>query len=296
MKMVNLTIVIPTHERRDDLINLIDNIYALEKNISIDIIVVVDESHTDTIKYLHSNYPAVHTIKGDGEWWYTKSINEGLKYALNLRGKFILTLNDDVLLAKDFFNKLETVHLNDNIVMGSFAMTDDHPPKVVTSGRLIKNGCLGNSENIIPVFSRINLNEITGSYKSHLLPGRGMVIPKKIIKEIGLFDERFKQYHSDGDFTLRAIENGFEVNINWDLKIIVPPQKTNLTTSYLNRSYFALIKSFFNPVSRNYIPSKILFFRKHGPKLCIPIKLFIFIIVSFINVIRKKNPNGKEKE
>jgi GT2 family glycosyltransferase len=247
----------------------------------------VDGSTDGTLEMLEDEFPHVHVVLGDGSWWYTKSMNEGFKYALrNSEFDFCLTLNDDIILAHDYILNIEKLVANDweDTIIGSIGITKDVPTKVVTSGNQYHSKLLGRYKHNIPFLSEINENELSGLHPSITLPGRGMLIPKKILIDLNLFDEKFKQYHSDGDFTLRAIEKGYKVRISWDAKIFISLEKTSASTSFLNKSYRFLIKSFFDPVSRNYLPAKILFIWRHGEKKSFLFRLMLFILVSFRNV------------
>ena len=101
--MKSLAIIIPTFNRKTYLSNLLNQINNLShSDFDLYIIVVVDESTDTTIAMLSSDFPQVHIVKGTGDWWYTRSINEGLAYIKNLNIDYVLTLNDDILLKNDF--------------------------------------------------------------------------------------------------------------------------------------------------------------------------------------------------
>src|SRR5580698_9586336 len=64
--------------------------------VSILPIAVVDGSTDGTLEMLAREFPDTAIVHGDGNWWYTRSINEGIKKARQLDCNFILTLNDDI--------------------------------------------------------------------------------------------------------------------------------------------------------------------------------------------------------
>jgi len=292
-KSLNVICIIPTHNRKKELNVLLHQIIE-QKDISyliIDIVVVVDGSNDGTYEMLRDDYPEVHIVEGDGSWWYTKSMNKGFLYAIeNLNPEYFLTLNDDVILAEDYFEVLTDLleQMNEQTIIGTLGITSGDTTRVVTSGNAWNNKCLGIYKNHLPFLQVVNPSKLTGLQNSVTLPGRGMIIPVGIILKLDGFDERFKQYHSDGDFTLRAIDNGYSVKISWDLKIFVDLIKTSGSTSFLNDSLIDLYKSFSSPVSRNYLPAKSLFAWRHGKKICYPFILILFLLVSFKNIYTKK--------
>ena len=106
--MKTLAVIIPTHNRRNKIISIIGSLIKQElKSILVKLIIVVDEELNDTACLLKNEFEGIHIVKGNGNWWYTKSMNEGFKHATRFNPDDVLTLNDDVVLAADYFEKLE---------------------------------------------------------------------------------------------------------------------------------------------------------------------------------------------
>jgi len=294
---MKICIIITTYNRKQYLRKLLIQLYQqhIDNMIILDIIVVVDGSTDGTLEMLKMEFSDVNIIKGDGNWWYTKSINEGFKYAIKLNADYVLTLNDDVEIAHDYLKQiLNVVLISKNVsIIGSISLTVSDPKLIVSSGNVLVNKCLRRYQPYLPLLSVVNPVELRGIYPSVTLPGRGMLIPVFILKKIKLFDEKFKQYHSDGDFTLRALRAGYKVYVLWDAKLYVHLEQTSSSTSFLNNSYRVLFKSFFNPVSRNYLPAVLRFMWRHGSKYCYPLRIILFFLASFINVMKKGNKWGK---
>lgn len=285
-----LCIVITTFNRKKELFSLLKD---LETQIDdhTNVLTVNDGSSDDTLKMLEEEFPKVDVINGSGDWWYTKSINEGFKFAIkNLNPDFLLTFNDDIKLSDNYIKELikATKTCDEKTIIGSLGITNETIPRIVTSGNKWKNRYLGIYENHIKFLKQVQPDKLSGLHNSVTLPGRGMLIPTKALKELNYFDEKFKQYHSDSDFTLRALKKGYKVKISWDAKIYVALNKTSDTTSFLNSSFRQVIKSYFDPVSRNYLPSKSRFIWRHNPKISYPIIMTLFLVLTFWKAIKLK--------
>lgn len=290
--MKRLSIVIPTFNRKDYLKKLINQIcdQILKSKMVVKIIVVVDGSVDGTIEMLDQYFPEVLIINGDGSWWYTKSMNEGFKLAMQLKSDYVLTLNDDIILANDYFTNLLRIlsFKTGNTIYGSIGLTIEKPHRIFNGGNYYRNNVLSLYGQYFPFLSVVDIGGMCGTKDSLTLPGRGMLIPLGVLKELNLFDEKFKQYHSDGDFTLRARKMGAEVKVSYDLKVFVKLLETSDSTSYLNKSYLKLIKSYFNPTSRIYIPNIWIMTWRHGNRYLFLLRFLIKIVLPVINVYRKK--------
>lgn len=286
-----LTIIIPTHNRKSELESLLLQLYDFfSQHEAINVIVIVDGSKDGTLEMMANKFPDVHVVHGDGSWWYTKSMNEGFKYACKfIDTDFFLTLNDDVYLAEDYIIEVLKIsqEIDNETIVGSFGLTIKKPHRVVFSGNRYKNKILSLYSQHLPFLSEVNPRELSGMYSSITLPGRGVLIPSSILEALNGFDENFKQYHSDGDFALRAKKKGYKVKINWDMKIFISLEQTSDTTSYLNKSFLVLLKSYFNPVSRNYLPDKARYIWRHSYKILFPFKFILFLLLSIKNIYLK---------
>lgn len=240
---------------------------------------------------LERDFPEVHIIKGTGNWWYTKSMNEGFKYAMiNLNPDFFLTLNDDIEIGEDYISSIIDAYnkVEDGSIMGSLSVTIEKSHRVTNSGTVFKNRKLGLMKHYIPFLSEVSIEKLSGIYKTETLPGRGILIPAKTLTYLNFFDEKFKQYHSDGDFCLRAAKKGYNVYISWDSVIYSHIKLTSSSSSFKKQPFNDFMKSFISPYSRNYIPSKIRFIWRHQTKVLMPFVVFISLLLNFKNYLFKK--------
>jgi GT2 family glycosyltransferase len=295
-QITDLCIVIPTYNRKEHLYNLL--IQLSKQTISdtfVKIIVVVDGSTDGTLEMLHNEFRDIYVISEDGTCWYTKSMNKGFEYALKyLDPDFLLTMNDDTEVGLGYISSIINAYskVEKNSIVGSVSFTNLQPYKIVTSGTCYRNKYLGAIKTYLPLFQPINPNEIKEKiFKSDILPGRGMLIPVEILKKLNRFDEKFKQYHSDSDFCLRASKKGFHVYIAWDAHVFVNEKTTGTGTSFLRESIFKYLSHYFRATSRLYLPSHCILNWRHRPNLLWPINMILFFLVSLKNFFTKEKIN-----
>lgn len=292
-----LVIIIPTYNRRNFLTKLLSQIkrQLLLLNVNIKVVVVNDGSSDCTEEILIKNFNEVNIIKGDGNWWYTKSMNEGFKYAIeNFNPDFFLTLNDDLELDEKYLDSMiNSVNVigNERIV-GSLSLTAELPRRVTSSGVYKKNNIFGKSYSYHKFLEIVDLDKLKGLHKSIMLPGRGMLIPAKILIDLDYFDEKFPQYHSDIDFCLRAIKKGYKLFVNWDAKLYSYYKETSISSSYQRKSLATFLKSFSDIHSRNHLLQNMRLFWRHYNKIAFPLLIIIFSLTKVKHFLKIKFQNA----
>ena len=97
--------IIPTFNRKDKLSRFLDLILA-QTYANLQIIVVDSSSIDGTIELVQQRFPQVTLVQvTDREYW-SGATNAGVKVALDRQVDFILTINDDAIIAPEHISKL----------------------------------------------------------------------------------------------------------------------------------------------------------------------------------------------
>lgn len=277
----SLAIIIATFNRKSFLRNLINQINAqinLEV-ISVSIILIIDGSTDGTSEMIEKDFPQIFCIHGNGNWWWTKCMNEGFKKASELNNDYVLILNDDTEIKPDYIATLWTDYqsLPQNTILGSASVTISPIDLIDFAG--VKDIEFWRMRTIpyLPAFTPM-FREFKGIYTTWALNGRGSLIPISIFKKIGFYDEKLLQYGSDDEFTIRARKAGFPVFISWNAKVYNHLFLTSEGTAFRQDSFGKFFKSFFNPYSVNYVKNHTYFYKLFGIKMLTPIYAIYFIL------------------
>ncbi len=294
--MSKLVIIIPTHNRKNYLRRLL---YAINrqliKDMELEIVVVDDGSVDGTSEMIINEFSNIHIVKGNGNWWFTKSLNEGIKYAKERNPDFILTMNDDGFFEKDFLANLyfDYLTIKEPCIIGAITVITSNPYRVTFSGT---KSFIKWRVRLVPYIDNrleINVKELSGIYPTYSLMTRGLLIPWEVGQSVNFFDEEyFPQYGSDDDFTLRVIKKGYKAFVSWNAKIFDEPSLSSKGSAITRPKFMEFIKSFFDKYSVNSIKKKINFQKRNGFKILLPITLPYFIIGTFKAYLwkyRKKN-------
>src|ERR1035438_10494703 len=167
--MIRIVAIIPTFNRKNHLKDILNDLYNQElNNYTMEIIVIVDGSTDGTLEMLKTEYPDVNIIQGNGNWWYTKSMNEGFKFGLKLKADFFLTLNDDITINSEYIKILLNDYglLESKSILGSISFTNTLPYKVTFPGvKKIINWRLKEIP-YIKKFSVVNPDKLSGIFPS----------------------------------------------------------------------------------------------------------------------------------
>lgn len=165
-------------------------------------VIVVDNGSTDnSVTYIKAAFPKTIIIESKKNYGFAVGNNRGIKVA---KGKYIVTLNNDTKLADDCITKL--IHSAEDsegsIGMWAPKILSMQDPHLIDSvgGLIIYPDCIAKG--------RGRLEKDMGQYdglKEVLIPSAcAALYRRKMLDQIGLFDEAFFSYCEDTDLGLRA--------------------------------------------------------------------------------------------
>jgi GT2 family glycosyltransferase len=281
MNLCKVSVVIPTYNRKKLLEKLLLQIREQGTiNSVVSVWIVNDGSSDGTGEMLDISFPEVNVITGNGNWWYTRCINEGISAALQTNPDNILLLNDDIDLDGSYFDRLldDWGKQKQPAILGSISYTCELPHRLTFSGVKRVRWWRAKQHFYHPFLTESQPGSLSGIFPSVVLPGRGMLISAQLIKMIGKFEEQLPQYGSDDEFCLRARKAGFPVNISWNAIIYSHHRLTGAGTPYLKQSFPEFLKSFFNKHSRNYLLKHHIIYTRYGIKALFPLTLIIILL------------------
>jgi GT2 family glycosyltransferase len=225
--------------------------------------VIIDDGSTDnTAEWIMNNFPDIHLLKGDGNLWWSGSINKGIEYALNtLQTSYVLLWNNDITPGPDFFEAvLETINDQDNYPLAcSMVYFKDRPDTLISTGGYFNkhNGDMG-----LYNYNKNESEALLEGLNIDWFGGMGTLIRSDVFESVGLFDAvSFPQYHGDSDFGMRATEAGYTIKLVRGMKIWNDTGNSGIHRSMLLRDF---IQSFYSIKSINNIKKDILFYKKHA--------------------------------
>ncbi len=167
-------------------------------------LILVDNGSSDgTVEYLTS-IADVKLITNQTNLGFSKGVNQGIKAA---DGDHIMLLNNDTIVANNWLkNQLRCIDSKLKVgIVGPRSNCARGKPGTIECN-------LNGLEEIVKFSNNFNKPDVNKWFELNAVAGFCMLIKRKVIEKIGLFDEDFEYgLFEDRDYCCRARENGFKV-------------------------------------------------------------------------------------
>jgi GT2 family glycosyltransferase len=218
MASPKVAVIVPVYGKLPLTVRFLDSFRRVQYD-NYEMVIVDDASPDGTEAHLAENYPWATVLRGNGDLWWAGGTNEGVRYALERKFDYVLTINNDTLVDPGFLGRLvETAQANPRSVVGARINFLEEPTRVWAVGgytnwrlnnRFFLNLCehYADERELLP--RRPSPSEV------ELLTGCGVLVPARCYQDIGLYDQRnCPQYHADSEFTLRASRHGYRLLVD----------------------------------------------------------------------------------
>lgn len=225
-------------------------------------VVIIDDGSTDgTEEAIKRLYSQVIILKGTGNLWWSRSTNKGVEYSLKQGADYILTVNNDVEVKKDWVSELVKCALkNPKSLIGTTIYFSKDKNKVWYFGADFnkKTGALYHIED------RPKPGEVR---ESRWLTGMGVLIPARAFRDIGQYDaETFPQYFADADFSLRAAKAGYKLLVSSDAVLYNDTDNDRGGKIMRQNTYRAILPIIFQDSSIDSIKIRHRFYKRYFGK------------------------------
>ncbi|MDP3041957.1 MAG: glycosyltransferase family 2 protein [Candidatus Omnitrophota bacterium] len=204
--MMLVSVLIVTIGTKDYIQSCLDSLLE-QTHLPFEIMVMDNSSQPDFARKLNSLYPSVKIYSSAENLFYTGALNKGIQLA---QGEFILCLNDDVILDKDFIREaLKGFLVKEKIgsVSGKILRGDR---KTLDSAGLFLSAWRTAKER---GYGRPDLGQFDKSGFIFGVSGSAAfyrkVMLEAIKKESGYFDKDFRMFYEDLDLSWRAQKCGW---------------------------------------------------------------------------------------
>jgi GT2 family glycosyltransferase len=188
----------------------------------VSIIVVDNGSRDGSVEAIKKRYPSVTLLENTKNLGFCAGNNQGIQYALNNGCDFFWILNNDTTVDKHALTSLlkgferEKVGITVSKIYFSSGREFHHDRyKDRDRGKVIwYAGGIIDWANIYGTHrgvDQVDCGQYDKEEMTQFATGCSMMISRKCLDAIGVFDERYFAYLEDLDLSVRALQNGFSI-------------------------------------------------------------------------------------
>lgn len=217
--MSDLDIVIVNFNTAELILSCLKSIYDADCKINYRIFVVDNASSDDSVKKIKNNFPKVNLIVSNKNLGFSGGNNLGLQ---KTSAESVLLLNSDTEIYDGSLDGLLRFVSQSEFGIASCKILNREGKLQPNAGDLpfgfplliwlggLDDILFGISSNL-PSFHRHFDNYYKGDREVGWVSGSVMVISRKVIKKIGLLDDKIFMYAEDTEYCLRAKKAGFKI-------------------------------------------------------------------------------------
>lgn len=212
-------------------------------------LLLVDNGSTDqTATVVAQQFPQVEIIINERNLGFAAGCNVGLRYALQQGADYIFLLNNDAFVNPTTLNNLVALTGSDVGIIAPKIYYADDPNRLWSIGGMRHPLTL---EKVGDAQGQVDEGRWDQVLERDYLVGCALLLSRRLLTEVGLFDERFFMYYEDSDLSLRARSSGF--------KLLLSPQ------AHVWHKVAVSSGGSDTPNERYWMArSSVLFFTKHG--------------------------------
>lgn len=212
-----LSVIIVNYRVYEHVATCLRSLTAHNIDAKMELIVVDNASSSEALRALQMKFTHVHWIVNESNLGFSKANNQALHIA---KGKYILFLNPDTEISAqvvwrmiDFFEKHATagvIGVQMCNAQGDFLPESKRsfPTARVAFFKLFGFAALFPRSRFFNAYALGHLNK-EAVHRVSILAGACMMVPQKVLNEVGYFDERFFMYAEDIDLCYRIERAGY---------------------------------------------------------------------------------------
>lgn len=222
--MKKITIIIVTWNNQKDLLETLSSLRGInQSDFTLETIVVDNASSDNSVFETKNQFPDVKIIQNQENLGFAQGNNIGIAAALENKSDYLLLLNNDTLVEKNFLQKLFQTAEND-LSLGLISpkiyfargyefhrdrYAEKDRGKVIwyAGGKIDWNNIICSHRGVDEVdIGQYNKGEITD-----FATGCCVLIRKELVLKIGILDKKYFMYFEDVDYSVRAKKIDYRV-------------------------------------------------------------------------------------
>jgi GT2 family glycosyltransferase len=203
---MTVAVLLTTYNRKAKTLTCLTTLarQKLHEDVNLKVFLTDDNSSDGTAEAVREQFPQTHIFHGNGQLFWAGGMRSTWRQAMQHEPDYYLLLNDDTQLFPNTVATLLDMAMHDNtaICIGS-TRNDESGEWSYGGSKLVSPKYWGGEK----VFSETDTEEVDFANANIML------VPKAIVKKIGILSDQFTHSLADYDYCLKAKKNGFSVRV-----------------------------------------------------------------------------------
>jgi len=226
--MKKVYVVILSYKENEDTLELLNSLRRINKDGFALNTLIVDNFPQDPIRLDVKDYEdlSLEIIYNNRNLGFAAGNNVGISHALQKGADFVIILNNDTLVDKNFASELVKIAEKDEkigIVVPKIFFAkgfefhkdrykEEDLGKVLwyAGGQIDWKNIIGNHRGL----DEVDRGQFDEDVETQMATGCCFLVKKEIFEKVGLYDKRYFLYFEDADFSERAKRAGFKIFYN----------------------------------------------------------------------------------
>ncbi|KEF41071.1 MAG: hypothetical protein ER33_13430 [Cyanobium sp. CACIAM 14] len=262
-----VTAVVPTRNRRELTLRFLARM-AAQTHPALRLVVVDANSSDGTVAAIRRQHPQVTVLEaGDREFW-AGATNRGVRQALAAGTDYVLTINDDAIVAADYVARMVALaRCHGCAILGSRIDLLAEPGRIWALGTRTEWG----TERFLRLAHHDQLESelepaVAGAevLEAEAMPGNGVLIRADVFRRVGLYDAFWlPHYHADSEWVMRAVRRGLTARVT--PRVVLFNDFHDDQKRLPLDSAGGLLFTFLHPKSHLYLPAVAAILWRHCP-------------------------------
>ena len=222
----DIAVVVVNHNAGEDIVRCIRSVFESAGEISLEVLVVDNQSRDGSPDVVKSAFPEVTVIRNDANRGFPAAANQGM---LASRSEFVFLINPDAEVAAGTLEGFLKVARDHPRAGAIGALTRNPDGTIYPSARLVPSLALGLGHTVLAPFwpdnpwsRRYRLADWDRSTGRLIdwVSGSSALLRRSALDEVGVFDERYFMYVEDMDLCTRLRRAGWEVWFSPQLEVM----------------------------------------------------------------------------
>ena len=205
--MPRVAVVVLNWNGTDDTLECLQSLAQLDYPAH-EIIVVDNGSRVSPRQRIVTRFPSVTYLETGMNLGYAGGNNFGIRYALAAGHEYVMVLNNDTVVEPDVLRRAVSVAETDPAIAVLGVQIMSWEDRALT---WIAYGEVTYRQGLVRLIGYLSRTPYDEQKDVQWVPGTAMLIRRRALEIVGLFDEEFFAYHEDVDWCTAARNHGFRV-------------------------------------------------------------------------------------